>query len=57
MVIIERILSVTLPIFAMALVGFLYSRYRKPNLSGANQISVELCLPALIFTSLSAKEF
>ncbi|MDQ3560309.1 MAG: AEC family transporter [Pseudomonadota bacterium] len=57
MLIIERILGVTLPIFAIALAGFLYTRYRKPNLSGANQISVELCLPALIFTSLSAKEF
>lgn len=54
---IERILSVTLPIFAIALIGFLYSRSMKPNLSGANKISVDLCLPALIFTSLSAKEF
>ncbi len=53
----ERILGVTLPIFAIALVGFLYSRAAKPDLSGANRISVDLCLPALIFTSLSAKEF
>ena len=53
----ERMLGVTLPIFAIALVGFLYSRAAKPDLSGANRISVDLCLPALIFTSLSAKEF
>lgn len=54
---IERILGITLPIFAIALVGFLYTRAAKPNLSGANRISVELALPALIFTSLSAKDF
>lgn len=54
---IERIISITLPIFAIALIGFLYARAAKPNLSGANKISVDLALPALIFTSLSAKEF
>lgn len=54
---IERILSITLPIFAIALIGFLYARAVKPNLSGANRISVDLALPALIFTSLSAKDF
>lgn len=53
----ERILGITLPIFAIALIGYLYSRATKPNLSGANKISVDLALPALIFTSLSAKEF
>ncbi len=53
----ERILGITLPIFAIALIGYLYSRATKPNLSGANRISVDLALPALIFTSLSAKEF
>jgi hypothetical protein len=53
----ERILGITLPIFAIALIGYLYSRATKPNLSGANKVSVDLALPALIFTSLSAKEF
>ena len=54
---IERILSITLPIFAIALIGYCYTRAFKPNLSGANRISVDLALPALIFTSLSAKDF
>ena len=54
---IERILSMTLPIFAIALIGFCYTRAFKPALSGANRISVDLALPALIFTSLSAKDF
>ena len=54
---IERILGITLPIFAIALIGFTYSRAVKPNLSGANRISVDLALPALIFTSLSTRDF
>ena len=54
---IERIIAITLPIFAIALVGFLYARAFKPDLSGANRISVDLALPALIFTSLSTKDF
>lgn len=54
---IERILGIILPIFAIALIGFFYTRATKPNLSGANRLSVDLALPALIFTSLSAKDF
>lgn len=52
---IECILGITLPIFAIALIGFLYARSIKLNLSGANRISVDLALPALIFTSLSTR--
>ena len=54
---IERILSITLPIFAIVLAGFIYGRAKKPNMAGANQIIIDLALPCLIFTSLSAKQF
>lgn len=54
---IERILSITLPIFAIVLAGFIYGRVKKPNMAGANQIIIDLALPCLIFTSLSAKQF
>jgi len=53
----SKIVSITLPIFSLALVGFLYSRRVKPDLGGANKLVVDIALPVLIFISLSAKTF
>ena len=52
-----KIASITLPIFTLVLVGFLYSRKVKPDLGGANKLVVDIALPVLIFISLSAKSF
>lgn len=52
-----KIFAITLPIFAIALVGFFYSRAVKPDLGGANKLVVDVALPVLIFTSLSTKDF
>jgi len=54
---ITQIAEITLPIFVIALIGFFYSRAVKPDLSGANRLVVDIALPILIFTSLSAKDF
>ncbi len=53
----SKIASITLPIFTLVLVGFLYSRRVKPDLGGANKLVVDIALPVLIFISLSAKSF
>ena len=53
----SKIASIALPIFALVLVGFLYSRRVKPDLGGANKLVVDVALPVLIFISLSAKSF
>ena len=53
----SKIASITLPIFTLVLVGFLYSRRVKPDLAGANKLVVDIALPVLIFISLSAKSF
>lgn len=53
----SKIASITLPIFALVLVGFLYSRRVKPDLSGSNKLVVDIALPVLIFISLSSKSF
>ncbi len=50
-----RILGITLPIFAIVFAGFVYARYKKPNMSGANHTIIDLALPCFIFISLSAK--
>lgn len=52
-----KIAEITLPIFLLALVGFAYARAKRPNLGDANKMVVDLALPTLIFTSLSAKSF
>ena len=53
----SKIASITLPIFTLVLVGFLYSRRVKPDLGGSNKLVVDIALPILIFISLSAKSF
>jgi len=53
----SKIAGITLPIFALVLVGFFYSRRVKPDLGGANKLVVDIALPVLIFISLSAKSF
>jgi predicted permease len=54
---IAKILSITLPIFAIVFAGFVYGKFKKPVMIGANQIVIDLALPCLIFVSLSAKQF
>ena len=53
----SKIASITLPIFTLVLVGFMFSRRVKPDLGGANKLVVDVALPVLIFISLSAKSF
>jgi predicted permease len=52
-----RILLIMAPLSAVVLLGFFYARRVKPDLSGANKLAVDLCLPALVFYSLSTKQF
>jgi malate permease and related proteins len=52
-----KIATITLPIFVLAWVGFVYSRKVKPDLAGANKLVVDIALPALIFVSLFSKSF
>lgn len=52
-----KIIEITFPIFFIAFVGFAYSRRVKPDLAGANKLIVDIALPILIFTSLTAKSF
>ncbi len=53
----SKIIDITLPIFAIALIGFVYSRRVKPDLASANKLVVDIALPMLIFTSLATKNF
>ncbi len=52
-----RIVSIVFPIFIVVMAGFIYGRRHRPDMSAANRMNMELFLPALIFTALSAKSF
>lgn len=52
-----RIALIMAPILLLVLLGYLYAKRMAPDLSGANKVAVDLCLPALVFTSLSTKQF
>ena len=52
-----HIAGITLPIYVLVAVGFFYSQRFKPDLNGSNKLVVDVALPVLIFTSLSAKSF
>lgn len=52
-----RILSIVLPVFLIALLGYVYGRYKRPDMSVVNQINMDVFVPALIFYALSRRDF
>lgn len=52
-----RILSIVFPVFAIALVGWVYGRRRKVGMAGANQINMDIFIPALVFSALADQTF
>lgn len=52
-----RILSIVLPVFLIALLGYVYGRYKRPDMNVVNQINMDVFVPALIFYALSRRDF
>jgi malate permease and related proteins len=52
-----RIVSIIFPIFLVVLIGVVVGRRLRPDMSSANRLNLEVFLPALIFSALSAKSF
>lgn len=52
-----QIASIVFPIFAVILIGFVYGRNRRPNMIAANQVNIDVFMPALIFSALAGKSF
>jgi hypothetical protein len=52
-----RIFGIVFPVFAIVAVGYLYSRWRRPDMTAANQLNMTVLLPALIFSVLSGRDF
>ena len=54
---IERIFLTVFPLVAIVTVGFFYARRHNPDMNVANQINIDVFVPALIFAVLSAESF
>jgi predicted permease len=52
-----RIFSIIFPIFSIAAAGYLYGRYKQPDMTFANQLNMDVFVPALVFGALAGKSF
>jgi hypothetical protein len=52
-----RILGIILPVFVVILVGYLYARRFRPDMTQVNRLSMLILAPALVFSALASKEF
>jgi hypothetical protein len=52
-----RIVSIIFPVFAIAGLGFLYGRWKRPDMGHANQLNMDVFVPALVFSVLSGRDF
>ncbi len=54
---IERIAGIVFPIYAVVAVGYAYGRWKKPDMAFANQLNMDIFVPALVFAALASKAF
>lgn len=52
-----RIVEVIFPVFAVIALGYGYGRIKKPDMTFANQLNMQVFVPAIIFAALSSKSF
>jgi len=55
--VLERIAGIVFPIYAIVAVGFAYGRWKKPDMAFANQLNMDIFVPALVFAALASKSF
>jgi predicted permease len=52
-----RIIAIIFPIFAIVGAGYVYARFKKPDMAFANQLNMDVFVPALVFAALASKDF
>src|SRR6185369_766099 len=52
-----RIVAIIFPVFAIVGVGFFYARRKRPDMAFANQLNMDVFVPALVFAALASKSF
>ena len=45
----ERIAGIVFPIYCVVAVGYAYGRWKKPDMAFANQLNMDVFVPALVF--------
>jgi predicted permease len=53
----ERIAGIVFPIYCVVAVGYAYGRWKKPDMAFANQLNMDVFVPALVFAALASKSF
>jgi predicted permease len=53
----ERIVGIVFPIYAVVALGYAYGRWKKPDMALANQLNMDIFVPALVFAALANKSF
>lgn len=53
----SKIVAIVFPIYAMIAAGYAYGRWKKPDMAFANQLNMDVFVPALVFAALAAKSF
>jgi predicted permease len=52
----ERILNIVFPLFAVVAVGFLYARRHRPDMRAATSLNMDVFVPALVFSALASRD-
>ncbi len=52
-----RIVAVVFPVFAIIAAGYWYGRRHRPDMLAANQVNMDVFVPALVFAALAGKSF
>ena len=53
----ERIAGIVFPIYSVVAVGYAYGRWKRPDMAFANQLNMDIFVPALVFAALASKSF
>ncbi|AWI52448.1 transporter [Aquabacterium olei] len=53
----ERIVAILFPLFAITALGFIVGRRLQPDLSHANKLNMDVFTPALVFSAMASKDF
>lgn len=52
-----RIISIMFPVFAITGIGYLYGRFKKPDMTIPNQLNMDIFVPTLVFSALASRSF
>jgi malate permease and related proteins len=53
----NQIIAIVFPIAAIVLGGFFYGRFHRPDMRFANELNMNIFVPALVFAALASKSF